>query len=105
MSDSIVLGTKPLDLIVDLTANADFTSTLKNVDNDWSPTAEIELRFGYGEDIITWAAEITGDLAVFNIDKELVNTLLDTRIRNATLFYIDGEAEIAWGVGDVVTND
>lgn len=105
MSSSIVLGVKPLHLIVDLTQNADFTSTLKNVDGNWSPTAEIQLRFGYGDDTIMWAANISGDLAIFDIDDEQVNALLATRIRNAKLFYIDGDVEVAWGVGDVITND
>ena len=94
---SITLGTTPENLTVVLTKDADFFTVLENADGNWSGTAQIELRFG---DIV-WSSTIAGADATFNIDADQVNDIITARIQRAKLFYIDGDTEICWALGDV----
>ena len=97
---SIPFGFKPTNISVFLSKDGDFFTTLQNADGNWSGTAQIELRFG----TTVWSSVISGEDAVFDIDSVQVNEVIASKVRNARLFYIDGDTEIVWGEGPVIRN-
>lgn len=98
---TFTLGLTPLSMDVQLSADADFDTTIVNTDGDWAVGEALELRFGDGT---IWAATMAGDEAAFHADKAAVNTLIAVEPAYAALFCIDGTAEAQWANGTVTIN-
>lgn len=100
---TFTLGTKPDTLGVNLSAGADFNSTLHNTAGNWSGTASIQLRFGDDPTalVATWTATVTGADAVFAVDKAVVATVLASSDHKVRLWYVDGTDDICWAIGSV----
>lgn len=99
---TIMLGVEPASMGVRLAADADFITTLQTQDGtDWPSTVSAELRFPDGT---VWAAALSGPNLTWSVDKADVNTLLDTRPKTVSLFYIDGTTDIEWAKGSVYSS-
>lgn len=72
---NIALGYVASQLTVNLTVDADFIQTLTTADgSDWPDGTVIALVFG-DDAATTWAADLSGASASWNVDKAVVNTL------------------------------
>jgi hypothetical protein len=100
---AIPLGNDPEEIVVLLTRNADFNCVLESYDTNDAP-----LSYPVGTTItlvfagtVTWTANITTYQAKFSVDKNAVNSLIDTLGKNvqAIVFYTNGTDDIAWYVG------
>ena len=100
---SFTMGVKPEAMGVRLDTDADFITTLATADgSDWPATVSAELRFS-GTTIV-WTATRSGSELTWAVDKADVNTLLGSRPKTASLFYIDGDTDIEWARGPVFSS-
>lgn len=104
------LGFATEDLEVEVRRDADFNAVIRrrtSVDDatamNWDDGTEIEIRIGDGPDPDVWAASVSNENAVFHEDAATVNTVLDTDVRIARLFYKVGPVELCWAVGALIT--
>lgn len=94
---TITLGMTPDRLKVILVADADFLASLRRKDDaDW-PQSQVILDFG----AIEWPATIQASTAVWNVNEDDVNALIEARPREVRLWYIEGDQRILWALGDV----
>lgn len=101
---ALSLGGEPLPLFVKLNEHKDFICTLASQDADWPDGAVIALEFG-DDDATTWAAEIDGPDASWNVDKAVVDALIgrldSSAKRRARLSYTEGSTDLPWAQGSV----
>jgi hypothetical protein len=100
---ALQLGLTPDDLTVTLARDADFIASLVSIDQntgvevDYLAGTEIYLILNGTE---RWDATVAGNSADWNIDKALVNALINSGgQRNAVLYYVNGTTEQMWAKG------
>lgn len=103
---TLKLGVTPVSMALELTEDGDFVSTIVSDDGDWNPGTEIAVEVGEAR----WLATILGTDARWEIDKSEVNAVLFDADGNKTppekwrLMYKDGDADLVWARGGVITN-
>lgn len=102
---AIQLGSTPLEFVVVLPRDADFTTALVS-DEDWPAGITIEMAFfdtlANVEDeqpAITWTATITGPTAQWDEDLDAVQAVLDAEAAIVRVYYHDGTKKLLWGRG------
>lgn len=96
---SIALGQIPDDLAITLVRGADFIASISTRDSsDWPDGLIVTVAFD-DEDSTVFTADVTGPTIAFDVDKAIVETLIDATPRLARLFYIDGDTDLLWAVG------
>lgn len=99
---TIRLGFEPQRLTVILASGGDFVASLVS-DSLWPSGVGIELRFSGGSaGLVTWAAEISGTRASWDVDADDVRELIGKAPTLSRLVYTeqDGSA-ILWAKGGV----
>jgi hypothetical protein len=95
---AVTLGVEPLAMTLVLVQDADFVCTLVSQDGDWPGTAVLSIEVGDA----AWSATLAGTEARFNVDKAVVNPVIDVAPRRFRLLYTDGDTDLVWGSGSVV---
>lgn len=95
---SFTMGYTPQECTVVLTPGADFVCTLSRVDSQpWPAGLQLTLQLGTHQ----WDAELSGDLATWVVDQELVDAALADDPQHARLWYVDGDTRLLWAAGRV----
>lgn len=95
---AFTLGFAPEKFDVDVSAGADFYSSLRRKDGtDWAATAQVILDFGVG--INPWVATLTGPVATWDIDQAVVDAVIAAKPKKVRLWYVDGGTRLLWGSG------
>lgn len=97
----MILGYQPNKLTVHLTDGADFAMTLNLVDPDgttldWPTGAVLALVFEGQQE---WAAVVTGQDAVWSVDKDVAGQVRDRS--TVRLRYTNGDTDEVWAIGKV----
>lgn len=102
------LSATPLTLRISLTRGADFVRRIEPLDADLTPstfTDGTQLVLDFGEHG-TWPATVTPTAADWNVDKVVVDALIDALPFGArcVLRYRLGDADLTWAAGTVQSN-
>lgn len=85
-----------------LSRYGDFVTEIISDDGAWPDEAELEFRFyPEGSSVVTWAATVDGDTALWNVDKAQVASVLDTGVGVYRLFYISGSYDLELSKGQI----
>jgi hypothetical protein len=103
---TITLGSVPESLRVELTRGGDFIQTLESEDAegvavDWVDGEVVTLVFDTGD---VWAATLSTNEATWNVDKAVVEALLDDGARRVMLLYTADGADLPWAKGSVAAH-
>lgn len=102
---SIVLGSVPDTLVLNLTHGGDFVQSMESVVSDtddtpvdWVDGETLTIVFS---NAVTWPADLAGNVASWAIDKADVETLVATNYLKAKLVYTADTLDVVWAQGVV----
>lgn len=104
----IDIGTDPERMTLHLSRDSDFGHTFVAYDGvtpaDYpaGTAIRLEVKDEAGAVLATWNATVSGNTAVFAVDKAAVNTLLDVDgPKEGRIYYANGTDDDLWFVGPV----
>lgn len=102
MAETLTLGAVPKALMVNLVTDADFVQQFtRSGDTPWPNDAELWLEFVHADRTSTnWAATLSNQTAVWNVDRVEVNEVIAKRVRSVKLWYKQGDFDLVWASGE-----
>lgn len=100
---ALTLGTKPVDLEINLVRGTDFVQEIERDDgSDWPTDSELYLEVIFrSSDPVTWRASYDGPVAIFNVSDSDVDAVIAARSSAVKLWYVQGSIEAVWAMGKV----